>query len=62
MSTRASKIKKIISAIAIAAVLLGLTVFGFHFSCRVNSIKGDKGNDHNNYARINIVSTMNFQA
>ncbi len=62
MNSKASKIKKIVSAIAIAAVLLGLTIFGFHFSCRVKSVKGDKGNDHNNYARVNIVSTMNFQA
>ncbi len=59
MNTKISKVKKVLAAIAIAAVLLGLTVFGFHFSCR---LKADSGNNRSGLARVNIVSTMNFQA
>ena len=60
MNTKISKVKKVLAAIAITAVLLGLTVFGFHFSCR---LKADgSGNNRSGFAKVNIVSTMNFQA
>ena len=58
MKTKFTTVKKVLSFIALIAVLLGLTVFGFHFSCRMKA----EGNNRNGYARVNIVSTMNFQA
>ena len=58
MNTKTTKIKKVLSIIAIVAVLLGLTVFGFHFSCRLKA----EGNNRNGYAKVITVNTMNFQA
>lgn len=47
MNTKFSKIRKILAAVAITAVLLGLTVFGFHFSCRLKA-QGDSRNTYSN--------------
>lgn len=55
MKTKFSKIKKILAAVAIAAVLLGLTVFGFHFSCRLKA-QGDSRNTYSNN-RIVVADT-----
>lgn len=60
MNTKANKIKKVLAAIVIAVVLLGLTIFGFHFSCRLKA-EGN-GNNRNGFAKVNVVSTVNFQA
>ena len=61
MNSKFSKVKKVLTLIAVTAVLLGLTVFGFHFSCRLKA-EGN-GNDRNPYARVTIVETVrNFQA
>ena len=37
MKTKFTTVKKVLSFIALIAVLLGLTVFGFHFSCRMKA-------------------------
>ncbi len=60
MNSKFSKFKKVLALIAVTAVLLGLTVFGFHFSCR---LKAGNGNDLHGFARVTIVETVkNFQA
>ena len=57
MNTKTTKIKKVLSLIAVAAVLLGLTLFGFHFSCRLKA--DSKGDNHVTVAqRIIVVSSF----
>ena len=53
MNTKASKVKKILAVVAVAAVLLGLTVFGFHFSCRLKA--EGSGSNHHGFAKVTVM-------
>ena len=58
MSTKAAKIKKIVTGVVIALVLCALIVFGFHFSCRLKA----KGQDNYHYSRNVVVVNNDIQA
>ena len=57
MNTKANKVKKILAAIAIAVILLGLTVFGFHFSCR---LKAHGGENRTTFSNNRMIQTVNY--